>query len=141
MAEHETRVHHVPAGALSEATAQTSGMRRLAAISGATVGAQALWMGQSHVAPGANSGMHHHGESETGIFVLSGHPVFSYREDGNEVHVQTAPGDFVYVPPFVHHVEGEIEGFGDLDVEVPVKVLVGGEFGLGQVSIQHPVPL
>ena len=105
MEEHDRRVHHVPAGALSEATAQTSGMRRLAAISGATVGAQALWMGQSHVAPGASSGMHHHGESETGIFVLSGHPVFSYREDGNEVHVQTAPGDFVYVPPFVHHVE------------------------------------
>jgi uncharacterized RmlC-like cupin family protein len=105
MAEHGNRLHHIRGDELSGTTAQTTGMTRLAAISGCAVGAQALWMGRSHVAPLANSGAHHHGESETGIFIVSGHPVFLYQEDGQEVRVETAPGDFVYVPPFVHHME------------------------------------
>ncbi|HVA92454.1 MAG TPA: cupin domain-containing protein [Chloroflexota bacterium] len=105
MTEPSNRVYHVAADALTGATAQTFGMRRLAAISGSSVGAQALWMGRSHVSPGTNSEAHHHGHSETGIFVVSGHPVFIYLEDGREVRIETAPGDFVYVPPFVHHME------------------------------------
>lgn len=105
MAESTGRLHHVPADALSDATIQTSGMRRFAAISGDAVGAQSLWMGRSHVPPSTESGPHHHGHSETGIFVVSGHPVFTYEEAGHQVHVRTAPGDFVYVPPFVHHAE------------------------------------
>lgn len=105
MAEHGKRVYHVPADSLSGATAQTSGMQRFAAISGAAVGAQALWMGRSHVAAGSSSGPHHHGQSETGIYVLSGHPVFTYSDGEREVRVLTAPGDFVYIPPFVPHIE------------------------------------
>ncbi len=100
-----SKLHHVPGGTLSANTAQTPGMHRVAAISGALVGAQAIWMGQSTVAPGANSGPHHHGHSETGIYVVSGTPVFVYQEDGEEVHLRTKPGDFVYVPPFVPHIE------------------------------------
>jgi uncharacterized RmlC-like cupin family protein len=80
-------------------------MVRLAAISGASVGAKGLWMGRTHVAAGTSSGPHHHGHSETGIFVLAGHPVFVYQEDGREIRMETAPGDFVYVPPYVGHVE------------------------------------
>jgi uncharacterized RmlC-like cupin family protein len=110
MAAETTRVYHVPADALTGNTAQTAGMRRLAAISGDSVGAQALWMGRTHVAPGTDSGAHHHGHSETGIFVLSGRPVFIFQEDGHEMRIQTAPGDFVYVPPFVHHIESNPTG-------------------------------
>jgi len=80
-------------------------MTRFAAISGAGVGAQAIWMGRTNVAPRATSGPHHHGHSETGIYVVSGTPVFIYREDGRDVRLQTGPGDFVYVPPHVPHVE------------------------------------
>jgi uncharacterized RmlC-like cupin family protein len=80
-------------------------MKRLAAISGAAVGAQAIWMGQTHVAPGVTSGPHHHGHSETGIYVVSGAPVFIYHDGDREVRVQTRPGDYVYVPPFVPHIE------------------------------------
>src|SRR5512146_1339025 len=105
MAEHGNCVHHIGAGSLSATTAQTSGMTRLAAISGSSVGANALWMGQTHVAPASSSGAHHHGHSETGIYVVSGRPVFIYQEDGREVRVETAPGDFVYVPPYVPHIE------------------------------------
>ena len=48
---------------------------------------------------------HHHGESETGIYVVAGNPEFIYSEDGHEVRLLTKPGDYVYVPPFVHHIE------------------------------------
>ncbi len=99
------RLHHVPGDAAAGSTAQTPGMSRFAAISGDAVGAQALWMGRTHVAPGATSGPHHHGHSETGIYVVSGMPVFIYQEDGREVRIETRPGDFVYVPPHVPHIE------------------------------------
>jgi uncharacterized RmlC-like cupin family protein len=99
------RLHHVPAEACSPATAQTSGMSRMAALSGDTVGSRGIWMGETHVAPGVSSGPHHHGVSETGIYVVEGNPEFIYSEDGREVRLQTKPGDYVYVPPFVHHIE------------------------------------
>jgi uncharacterized RmlC-like cupin family protein len=80
-------------------------MHRLAAISAATTGGEGIWMGQTHVAPGVRSADHHHGESETAIFVVSGHPVFVYLEGDDETRIQTSPGDYVYVPPFTPHRE------------------------------------
>jgi uncharacterized RmlC-like cupin family protein len=80
-------------------------MTRLAALSGDTVGSHAIWMGETHVEAGIASGPHHHGESETGIYIVSGHPEFIYVEDGREVRLRTKPGDYIYVPPFVHHIE------------------------------------
>jgi uncharacterized RmlC-like cupin family protein len=99
------RLHHTRHGELSEETAQTSGMRRSEAISGKRNGSRKIWMGESRIEPATLSGDHHHGESETGIFVLSGHPVFVFLEDGAERRVETSPGDYVYVPPFVPHRE------------------------------------
>ena len=80
-------------------------MHRLAAISAATTGGEGIWMGQTHVSPGVRSVDHHHGESETAIFVLSGHPVFVYLEGAEETRIQTSPGDYVYVPSFTPHRE------------------------------------
>ena len=51
------------------------------------------------------SGDHHHGEAETGIYIVSGHPVFVFLEDGDERRVETGPGDYIYVPPYVPHRE------------------------------------
>jgi uncharacterized RmlC-like cupin family protein len=99
------RLHHIPAGSTTAGTTQTSGMTRFAAISGDSVGAQAIWMGETHVPPNTDSGPHHHGHSETGIYVVSGDPVFVYHDGDKEVRVQTHPGDYVYVPPFIPHVE------------------------------------
>ena len=62
-------------------------------------------MGQTHVAPGTRSADHHHGESETAIFVVAGHPAFVYLKDGVETRIETQPGDYVYVPPFTPHRE------------------------------------
>lgn len=94
-------------GDLSGATAQTSGMIRSAAISGDLTGARSLWMGRTVLRPGVNSGDHHHGESETGIYVVSGNPVFVCRDpaSGELVRLETEPGDYVWVPPHVAHRE------------------------------------
>jgi uncharacterized RmlC-like cupin family protein len=103
------RLHHIAPAGLNAETAQSSGMARKAAISGTTVGSQKLWMGQTHVAPGATSADHHHGASETAIYVVSGTPSFVFLDmDGDEpreTRIDTRPGDYVFVPPFVPHRE------------------------------------
>src|SRR3954452_23650096 len=80
-------------------------MVRRAAISGAGVGAEKVWMGQTSVGPRTASGNHHHGDSETAIYVVSGHPVLVFAEDGEEVRLTPEPGDYVFVPPFTPHRE------------------------------------
>jgi uncharacterized RmlC-like cupin family protein len=99
------RLHHTGHDELTEDTAQTPGMRRYEAISGRRSGSRKIWMGKNHVGPGMVSADHHHGEAETGIYVVSGHPVFVFLEDGEERRIETGPGDYVYVPPWVPHRE------------------------------------
>jgi len=103
----QPKLQLIPGGTLSSGTAQTSGMIRTAAISGDLTGAQALWMGRTIVRPATKSGDHHHGESETGIFVVSGHPVFVFRDpdSGELTRLETSPGDYIWVPPHVPHRE------------------------------------
>ena len=98
-------VRHIDGRALSADTAQTPGMLREEAISGATVGSDRLWMGRTTVGPEVSSADHHHGESETAIYVVSGHPEFVFLDGGTERRVRTNPGDYVYVPPFAPHRE------------------------------------
>ena len=98
-------LRHIPAADLSGDTTQSSGMRRLEAVSGKTVGSEKVWMGQAHVAAGTNSGNHHHGDSETAIYVVSGRPVFVFAQDGQEVRLTPQPGDYVFVPPWTPHRE------------------------------------
>ncbi|MEV0081594.1 cupin domain-containing protein [Saccharopolyspora sp. NPDC050642] len=100
-----TRLHHVRAADLDNKTAQTEGMRRLAAISGDLVGSERIWMGETHVGPSTASDNHHHGESETAIYVVSGHPEFVFHDGTEEVRIKTEPGDYIFVPPFVPHRE------------------------------------
>ena len=92
---------------LSSATAQTRGMVRSAAISGDLTGATSLWMGRTELPPGVSSGDHHHGESETGIYVVTGTPAFAFRDPGTGTltRLETRPGDYVWVPPRVAHRE------------------------------------
>jgi uncharacterized RmlC-like cupin family protein len=97
----------IRAADLSGATAQTAGMVRSAAISGDLVGAQSLWMGRTILPAGVSSGDHHHGDSETGIYVVSGNPVFVCRDagSGDVVRLETEPGDYVWVAPHAPHRE------------------------------------
>ncbi|MET0900086.1 MAG: cupin domain-containing protein [Mycobacterium sp.] len=100
-------LRHVPAAEVSGDTVQTPGMRRFEAIGNGRVGSEKLWMGQTHVGPATASGDHHHGEAETAIYVVSGHPEFVFldRATAQEVRIRTEPGDYVFVPPFTPHRE------------------------------------
>ena len=100
-----SRLRKVTPEDTSADTLQTSGMLRRAGVSSSTVGASKIWMGETHMAPGTMSGAHHHGENETGIYVVAGSPVFIYIADGVEERITTKPGDYVYVPPFLPHIE------------------------------------
>ncbi|MGH2733002.1 MAG: cupin domain-containing protein [Actinomycetota bacterium] len=79
-------------------------MRREAAISQGSVGARKLWFGYVELGPGLVSAVHHHGESESAIFLISGLARFCAGEGLEEVH-DAGPGDFVWVPPHLIHVE------------------------------------
>jgi uncharacterized RmlC-like cupin family protein len=103
--EWHAALRHVRGAELTGDTGQTSGMTRREAISGATVGSRQVWMGQTHVAPHTNSGDHHHGDAETAIYVLAGHPVFVFADGDTEVRLATEPGDYVFVPPWAPHRE------------------------------------
>jgi uncharacterized RmlC-like cupin family protein len=111
-------LHHIISEALSGDTTQTAGMRRLEAISGQTVGSQKIWMGETHVAPATKSGDHHHGEAETAIYILSGHPSFVFADGDVERRIETKPGDYVFVPPYVPHREE------NLSTEQPAVVVI-----------------
>lgn len=103
------RLHHVMPAGLTGDTAQSTGMRRLEAISGKSVGARHLWMGQTQVAASTASANHHHGESETAIYVVSGHPAFVFIDlegpEPVETRIEASPGDYIFVPPYVPHRE------------------------------------
>ena len=99
---HAVRV--VKAEHLDPNTPQTSGMHRVAAVSGETVGSKGIWAGITDVSPHAATGTHHHGEQETVIYVISGHVRMRWG-DRLEHAADAGAGDFIYVSPFVPHQE------------------------------------
>jgi len=90
----EDRVPDVASGA----------MVREAAVSERLVGARKLWVGYVELPAGAVSAPHHHGEAESVIYVVSGHARFLVGE-GFEEALDADPGDFIWVPPYVPHIE------------------------------------
>ena len=79
-------------------------MRREAAISRSLVGAQQIWVGYVELPPGLSSAPHHHGECESAIYIIAGSARF--RTGPGYEQVETArPGDFVWVPPQLPHIE------------------------------------
>ena len=84
--------------------AASGAMRREAAVSGSTVGARLLWVGHVELDPGMVSAVHHHGDSESVIYMISGRARFGWGDRLEHV-VDAEEGDFVWVPPHVVHVE------------------------------------
>jgi len=89
---------------LDHQTPQTNGMRRLAAISHIRTGSEKLWAGVMLAEPNTASSVHHHGDLETVVYVLSGRSRVRW---GNrlEHEVDLEAGDFVFIPPHVPHQE------------------------------------
>src|SRR3970040_560371 len=85
-------------------TAQSLGLRRETDIDGKSVGARTLWMGFTRMDPGGTCAPHHHGNSESGGYLLRGPCQFQFGEN-LEQSIDARQGDFVYVPPFAIHQE------------------------------------
>ena len=54
--------------------------------------------------PGASTGIHHHGEQHTVVYVLSGSSYVRWGERG-EYNATIGAGDFLYVPAWLPHQE------------------------------------
>ena len=90
--------------ALDANTPQTSGLTRAAAIDHARTGAQKIWAGTVAIHPDAKTGVHHHGDLETVLYILKGRARLRWG-DHLEFVDEAGPGDFVFVPPYVPHQE------------------------------------
>ena len=86
-------------------TGQHKGMERAIAISVKTVGAHGLYSSIVTTAPGEQTRIHHHGDCETSIYILSGEARYSFGPTGVEERFDASAGDFVYIPAGEIHVE------------------------------------
>ena len=125
----------VRAGEMDTNTPQTPGMTRAAAITHARTGANQLWAGTVVVQPEAKTGPHHHGELETVLYVVRGRVRMRWG-DHLEFSEEAAPGDFIYVPPYVPHQEINA---GD-DVCEAVVVRNGREPIVVNLPLETPEP-
>lgn len=85
-------------------TAQTPGMERRAAIHKGSVGASKLWVGTVTCLPNQKGPPHHHGDAETTAYIISGR-IRVYYGDNFEEYVEAGPGDYLFVPANMLHIE------------------------------------
>ena len=102
---------------LSDDTPQASGLQRFEAVSAKRLGSTDLWMGLSVLPPGSRTGVHHHGQSETAFYMLSGVGRW-WVGDRLDAKREGRPGDFVFIPPNAVHWE---ENASDTE---PVQMIV-----------------
>lgn len=101
----EPRIKVVRSVDLSEATGQTQHALRRAGVSRENTDATRIWLGKVHTPAGYASDAHHHGDAETGGYVLKGRAYILYGE-GYRERVELEEGDFIFVPPHLPHIEG-----------------------------------
>ncbi|MFI6772206.1 cupin domain-containing protein [Nocardia sp. NPDC050412] len=92
------------AGEEDTETAQSGGCVRVSGVGPQHTPATKIWYGKVTNAPGYRSLPHHHGEAETGGYVLTGIARIYFGENYQE-YIDMKAGDFVFVPPFMPHVE------------------------------------
>ncbi|KRE56347.1 cupin domain-containing protein [Phycicoccus sp. Soil748] len=89
-------------------TGQSGGASRISGVSIQHTPAKRLWFGKVSNEAGYRSVPHHHGEAETGGYVLSGRARI-YFGGRFEDYIDMAEGDWVFVPPFMPHVECNLD--------------------------------
>jgi uncharacterized RmlC-like cupin family protein len=119
------QVRVISADALVESD-PTPGMRRRRAID-----VPGLWSGLVDTEPGATSGWHHHGEYETGLYVVSGAMRLEFGPGGQSV-VDAGPGEFVHVPAGVVHRES------NPTQQVATAVIARAGTGVPTVNVEGP---
>ena len=85
-------------------TLQTPGSERLAAVAPQLGVETTLWGGLFEVKQGARTGIHHHGEQETIVYVLEGSSYVRWGEHG-EHEATVHAGEFLHVPAWLPHQE------------------------------------
>ena len=90
---------------LRTSTGQNADMERAIAVSRSTVGSKQLYSSIVTTAPRGRTRIHHHGECETSIYIVSGAARYTWGPSGVEHEMQAAAGDFVYIPAGEIHVE------------------------------------
>ena len=100
-----TPLHRVRPEAPAGASASRPAEPPSGAISGRTVGARHQWLGTTSPPPGRISGVHHHGGSETAVYVLRGRVTLFFGE-GLRQRLDLQAGDFAFVPAWAIHAEG-----------------------------------
>lgn len=88
-------------------TGQSGGAVRISGVSPQHTPATRIWFGKVSNEPGYRSLPHHHGEAETGGYVLKGTGRIYFGEDYSK-YEDLEEGDFVFVPPFMPHVEANM---------------------------------
>ena len=86
-------------------TGQNADMERAVAVSRGTVGSERLYSSVVTTAPGGKTRIHHHGECETSIYIVSGAAHYTWGPTGLEHEMDAGAGDFVYIPAGEVHVE------------------------------------
>jgi uncharacterized RmlC-like cupin family protein len=89
----------------STSVGQNNDMERSIAVSADTVGSVGLYSSVVSTGPGGKTRIHHHGECETSIFILSGLARYTWGTTGLEEAMEAEAGDFVYIPAGEIHVE------------------------------------
>src|ERR1700733_4592938 len=89
---------------LSSETQQTPGSLRMSAIAAMHGIVSSLWAGIFVVEPSAQTGIHHHGEQDTVVYVLEGEACVRWGDFG-EHSATVRAGDFLHVPSWLPHQE------------------------------------
>lgn len=100
-------------GAEHRDTGQSGGAVRISGVSPQHTPATKIWYGQVSNEPGYRSFPHHHGEAETGGYVLRGHGRIYFGEDYKDF-IDMTEGDWVFVPPYMPHVEANMSTTDEL---------------------------
>ena len=94
-------------GGESAKTAQSGGLSLVTGVGPGHTPGNKLWFGKASNPPGFRSLPHHHGEAETGAYLLSGRARIYFGTDFKEFTEMEA-GDFMFVPPFLPHLEANM---------------------------------
>ena len=109
-----------------QGTKYSGGLTLVTGVSHGNTPATRIWAGLGGNKPGCRSLPHHHGEAETGCYVLSGHARLYFGESFKE-HIDLTAGDYLFVPPGVPHIECNMSETEDMWMVVsrsPSDILV-----------------
>jgi uncharacterized RmlC-like cupin family protein len=101
------------AGEENRKTGQSGGAVRITGVGPQNTPATGLWFGKASNEPGFRSLPHHHGDAESGVYVLSGHARIYFGENFQEF-IEMRTGDFAFVPPRLPHLEANMSTTDEL---------------------------